>query len=319
MEPVKLRWRAGFEVIVPPPFDFFLTVGKPAGWYWCSPREVFAGGTLWGGVYLPEEHSHAPIGVKLRCEKDIVKVDVYAAGALQRDTRRYLKKEVEYGLGKDLDLEGFYRFARRDPVLRQTIDDLYGMRLGSFDDLFGRVILAILLQMASWKRSQQMIDGLLAHWGTVLRFDRKDVILWPRPEVIARVDEQELRERAKLGYRAKLLSAAARFMVDTPLSMRELEELPVEEAGARVRAIPGIGAYASGIVLRRAAAPIDAWSVILMSELLLGETPAQPRAEIERISKLVKERWGNWSWMAFAYILNDLHNLSNSHPISRLH
>lgn len=315
---MKMSKRAEFEVVIPEPFDFLLTIGKPAGWYWCSPRELFADGILWGGLYMPEELGHAPAGVKLRCEEGIVRVEAYAASKLPAPCVAYLKGEIESGLGKDLDLAGFYKFARRDAVLKRTVKDLYGMRLGSFDDLFGRVCLAILLQMAPWKRSQQMMDGLLTNWGKELVFDRKTVILWPRPEVIASVDEAQLRNLAKLGYRAKLLGAAARFMVDTPLSMRELDELPVEEAVAKVRAIPGIGAYASGIVLRRATAPIDAWSVILMSELLLGKTPAKPRAEIESINKLVKECWGEWSWMAFAYILNDLANLSQVYNISRL-
>ena len=313
-----MQRRAEFDVVIPPPFDFLLTTGKPAGWYWCSPREVFAGGILWGGLYMPAELNHTPVGVKLRCDEDAVRVEAYAASTLSQPALDYLRREIEAGLGKDLDLAGFYKFARKDPVLKQTVEDLYGMRLGSFDDLFGRVTLAITLQMAPLKRSQQMMDGLLANWGTALHFDRKTVILWPTAETIATVDEAELRDLAKLGYRAKLLSAAARYMVDTPLSMRELDELSEERAVARVRAIPGIGAYASGIVLRRGTAPIDAWSVILMSELLLGETPAKPRKEIERINGLVRERWGKWSWMAFAYILNDLNNLSSAYPISRL-
>ena len=314
-----MRRRAELEVVIPQPFDFQLTIGKPAGWYWCSPREIFADGILWGGMYMPAEFSHTPVGVKLRYEDEAVKVRAYAPSALSPQALDYLRREIEAGLGQDLDLEGFYRFARKDPVLKQTVEDLYGMRLGSFDDLFGRVTLAITLQMAPWKRSQQMTDALLANWGTALRFDSKTVILWPTAEAIAAVDESELRDVAKLGYRAKLFSAAARYMVDAPVTMRELDGLSEEEAAARVRAIPGIGAYASGIVLRSGTAPIDAWSVILMSELLLGETPAKPRKEIKRINGLVKERWGPWSWMAFAYILNDLHNLSSSYNISRLH
>jgi len=319
METVPMRRRAEFEVAISPPFDFQLTLAKPAGWYWCSPREVFAGGVLWGGLYMPAELNRTPVGVKLHCADEVVHVEAYAASALKPPALDYLRREIEAGLGHDLDLKGFYRFARTDPVLKQTVKDLHGMRLGSFDDLFGRVTLAITLQMAPWKRSQLMMDALLANWGTELRFDRKTVILWPTAERITVVDESELRDMAKLGYRAKLLSAAARYMVDTPVTMRELDRLSEEEAIARVRAIPGIGAYASGIVLRRGTAPIDAWSVILLSELLLGETPKKPREEIEYINGLVKERWGQWSWMAFAYILNDLHNLSSAYNISRLH
>jgi hypothetical protein len=55
-----------------------------------------------------------------------------------------------------------------------------------------------------------------------------------------------------------------------------------------------------------------------MMELLEGKTPAKPRAEIDRMKALVHARWGRWSWMAFAYILNDLQKLAELYPISRL-
>ena len=65
-------------------------------------------------------------------------------------------------------------------------------------------------------------------------------------------------------------------------------------------------------------APIDAWSVIVMSELLLGRTPAKPREEISKINKLIDRRWGRFSWLAFAYILNDLENLQADYNLTRL-
>jgi hypothetical protein len=85
----------------------------------------------------------------------------------------------------------------------------------------------------------------------------------------------------------------------------------------KVRAIPGIGEYSAGIVLGRYA-PIDAWSVIVMSELLLGRTPSKPREEIARVNSLIEKRWGRWSWLAFAYILNDLDNLQADYKLTRL-
>ena len=41
-----------FTLEIPDPFDFTLTVAKPAGWHWSTLRETFEGGTLWSGMYL---------------------------------------------------------------------------------------------------------------------------------------------------------------------------------------------------------------------------------------------------------------------------
>ena len=83
----------------------------------------------------------------------------------------YLRRAVEHGLGKDVALDSFYKFASREPILAKAVADLYGMRPGRLDDIFGRVILAISLQMAQLRRSRAMMDDILNYYGTRLLFD----------------------------------------------------------------------------------------------------------------------------------------------------
>jgi len=105
-----------------------------------------------------------------------------------------------------MDIGAFYSFAEKDAILTRVVRDLYGMRIGRLDDLFGRVILTITLQMAQLSRSRQMMWGVLEHYGTLLEFGDRQVMMWPTPAKIARLDPAELGTRANLGYRAKLLS-----------------------------------------------------------------------------------------------------------------
>ena len=53
-----------FTLSIPDPFDFSLTVAKPAGWHWSTLRETFEDGTLWSGMYLRD----IPVGLKLSAE-----------------------------------------------------------------------------------------------------------------------------------------------------------------------------------------------------------------------------------------------------------
>jgi len=55
-----------------------------------------------------------------------------------------------------------------------------------------------------------------------------------------------------------------------------------------------------------------------MSELLLGRTPENSRQEIGMVTEAMNERWGEWSWMAFVYILNDLPKLARIYRLSRV-
>ena len=302
------------RVTVPDPFDFALTVAKPAGWHWSTPAETFEDGVLWTGVRF----AGRPFGLKLSSPSgNGVTAVLYADAPISEADKRQVRGLLEFGLGKHLDMKSFYRFARKDPVLAKTVRDRYGMRIGRLDELFGRVILAITLQMAQISRSRKMMADIIDIYGTRIAFEGHEVTLWPEPPTVAKVPEQELRTKANMGYRGRLLSAAARYLQHNPMSIRDLDALPDEEAVRMIRQIPGIGQYSAGIVMTRYV-PIDAWSVIVMSELLLGKTPEVPRAEIETINSLVAERWGKWSWMAFAYILNDLDNLANDYDLTRL-
>ncbi len=303
-----------FDIVIPEPFDFSLTVARPAGWHWSTPGEVFENGTLWSGTYVGDK----PVGLKMSGASKKVAVTVYTRSQLTKDETNILQTDIMLGLGEDEDLNAFYSFARGDDVLSVVVKDLYGMRVGRLDDLFGRVILAITLQMAPLKRSERMMAKLLEEYGARITFDGKEVVLWPRPSDIARLEPAELRKKANLGYRAERLVKSARHLVEHPMSLRVLHSTPEDEAIKNVMEIPGIGRYSAGLIIGRSSVPVDVWSVVIMSELLLGRAPLNPRQEINEVTRAVRERWGQWSWMAFVYILNDLQKLASMYTLSRL-
>jgi DNA-3-methyladenine glycosylase II len=301
-----------FTLEIPAPFDFSRTVAKPAGWHWATPRETFEGGTLWTGLRIEE----IPFGLKMSARGERVRVAVYGKDQLGKARAGLLESEICSGLGADEDLDGFYRFAREDPVLSVAVEHLSGMRVGAFGDVFGDTILAIMLQMAPMSRSSQMMDAVLEHFGETISFDGKEVTLWPRARDLARVDPAELREKAKLGYRSERLVKAAEYLTRHPLSLRELSLLPEEEAVKQLTEIPGIGPYSAGIIL--GTLPVDVWSVVILSELFLKKTPENPRDQIDEVVLRLTERWGKWRWFAFVYVLNDLQNLAKTYHLSRI-
>jgi 3-methyladenine DNA glycosylase/8-oxoguanine DNA glycosylase len=301
-----------FTLSLPDPFNFALTVAKPAGWHWSTPRESFEDGILWSGMYVGD----TPVGLKLSAEGTTVTVAVYGESPLDQHLLEQLKSQVWSALGGDEDLPGFYRFAGDDPILSAVTDHLSGMRVGMARDLFGDVILAILLQMAPMSRSDRMMDALLEHYGRRIRFDGREVTLWPLAEEIARVDPGELRKTAKIGYRAERLVHAAQYLADHPIPQTELSSLTEEEAIRRLTEIPGVGPYSAGIIL--GTFPIDVWSVVIFSELFLGKTPQHPRKAIDEVVSRLTERWGKWRWFAFVYVVHDLKYLKETYHLSRV-
>ena len=310
----RLRHGRAFSLEVPAPFDFALTVAKPAGWHWSTPKESFESGTLWTGVRV----NGISAGLAMAADGRTVRIRAYTEEPLADGDAAELEAIVRDGLGADEDLAGFYAFAQGDPVLERATADHPGMRIGLLDDVFGSVALAILLQMAPMERSGEMMDSLLEIAGERVSFAGHVVTLWPRAETVAGTDPLLLRKEAKLGYRAERLAGAAQYLVAHPVSLRELAKVPEPEAMKVLMAIPGIGPYSAAIIFGQSEPPIDAWSVVIMSELYEHKTPVNSRQEIDRVRKMLSARWGKWSWLAFAYILNDLDNLAREYPLSRV-
>ncbi|MDD1668414.1 MAG: hypothetical protein LUO97_01300 [Methanomicrobiales archaeon] len=301
-----------FTLTIPDPFDFSLTVAKPAGWHWSTLREVFEDGTLWTGMYV----LGIPVGLKLSAKENVVSVIVYGESTLTEAQIKILKSDLWSALGGDEDLAGFYRFVEKDPILSAVVKHLNGMRVGMATDLFGDVILALLLQMAPMARSNRMMDALLEHYGRRLSFDGREVTLWPTAEEIAKVDPKELWDKTKIGYRAERLVKAARFLAEHPISLDELSSLPEEDAVKRLTEIPGVGPYSAGIIL--GTLPLDVWSVVIFSELFLKRTPEDPRREIPGVVAELTGRWGRWRWFAFVYVAQDLPYLADAYHLSRV-
>ena len=170
---MQLKESGQFSLVIRAPFDCSLTVAKPAGWHWSTPDEVFEKGTLWSGVYLKRR----PVGLQMTSDSRQVNVKLYSTFEILQNDLDMLKDCLSTGLGRDEDLSGFYSFAQNDPVLSIAVKDLHGMRAGRLDGVFGRVILAILLQMAPLARSQKMMISILEHYGTKIDFDNRRVIL----------------------------------------------------------------------------------------------------------------------------------------------
>jgi N-glycosylase/DNA lyase len=307
---MRLRRRTKFEIRPPPPFDFGLTVRKPAGWDLFTSNEAYEDGTLWTGVRLEER----PVGLKIRSrgtvENPRVVVEVYAGREISRREASKLREILKAALGAEQDLKEFYDFAAKDEILRHVVEDLYGMHDTQGVSLFNSVILSICLQMARLARSREMMEAIDRKYGDAIEFDGKRVVLQPTAERIARLDPKTFAKECKLGYRARYVVASAKMIAGGFPDVQGIMAMPTDEAKEKLMELPGIGDYAADIINPHAGFPIDAWSVDVFGLLFFGKEPENRRDAIEEVKREGIRRWGRWSWMAFFYVAQDLRNLS---------
>ena len=294
-----------------PPYDFVLSVHKPAGWSFSTPFEVFKNGVLWTVMRMP---AGKLFGLKLRSvgtvEKPEISCKVFSHEKLGTSERREVLKTVAWMLNLGEDIREFYALAERDTLVKVLVKDLYGMRNTKQPDIFQRLILAVTLQMAPITRSNQMMNSLINKCGDRVSFDGKDILYWPSAERIANVEVEELRQKCKLGYRAKPLRGMAEAIRQGFPLPQELEKMTEKEAKTKLMGLKGIGEYSADIVSPHPGFALDVWSAKIFSALMLGKEPKSPRTVIPKLKKMAEDRWGRWRGYVFIYVLHDLNNLS---------
>lgn len=294
-----------------PPYSFRLTIRKPAGWPLFTPFEIYEKRTLWTATHIQGRLVGIRLTSRGTMERPRITATIFLESSQPLEKLDAIRGSLAHSLGADSDLTEFYELALEDSILKHVIKDLYGMHSTGPDTIFPEAALAILLQMAPLKRSDEMMSCFISKYGETAEFDRKGISVWPLPGRIARLDPQELARACKLGYRARHLVNLARKLDDEAFpTMEDLERVEPSAAKRRLLELPGIGDYSADIINPHGGFPIDAWSVDVFGKLLYSEEPKDRRKAIEGIKKEGLRRWGKWSWMAFFYVVQDLENLS---------
>lgn len=212
------------------PFAFDSTFHKPD--HFTSGDNAWEPGIRW----QTWRWSGTPLGLKFSSAGNKVKLDIYASDDWDDGWIDSLLVEIRYRYNLDLDLTDFYRTFCDDPVLGPIIKRWEGMRPGHPSSLYEYLIIGIVLQNATVRRSIQMFQALLENFGELLEFDGKQLWCFWDPGRLAGITEVDLRV-LKVGYRAKsikriddaftsgLIDELALRLLDRDTQMKELLKL----------------------------------------------------------------------------------------------
>ncbi|MHA1583134.1 MAG: DNA-3-methyladenine glycosylase family protein [Candidatus Baldrarchaeia archaeon] len=273
----KLSKVFNYELECLPPYSFDLTVNKRTrfgiNWYWITPYETYHKGVMWSGIRL---HNDKPVGLKVKAtgslQKPKILLEVFSEASFSNREEKEIVEIVDRCLGLKDDIISFYTFAEGFPYLKQSVEDLYGMRVCSFPDLFSAVILAITLQTASYGRTERMIKLIYRNYGYKILFDDVEVIVCPSPVKIANVSEEELKSKCNLGYRTTFIKACAEAIASQKApTIKKLADMKAEEAKRALMSLKGIGEYSAEIITPHPSFPADVWSVKFFANYLISK------------------------------------------------
>jgi len=327
---LKLKLKTSFHIVPTKPFHFDSTFFKPA--HFPSGDTKFESGKRWQTMIFEGKK----LGVIFRGMKGIkdykgllgepkIYINVYSEKRLDKEFLESLRKEVIWRYNLDLDLSDFYRMARKDELLKPIVTKFCGLRPMHAGSLYEYLIIAIVLQNATVKRSVYMMQTLFERYGTLLEFAGQKLYCFWEPKVLAQASEQKLRD-LKMGYRAKSLIKVSQSFVEEKnyltknsrsckfckidfdeISLRKKSQ---KEQESFLLSLYGIGSASVGYIMFDVFHQwdflkyISPWEQKIYSKIFFNRSPNKPVS----MKKMLKyfEKWGKWRNLAVHYVWENI-------------
>jgi len=307
MKTLTLKKTKKFFIIPTSPFNFDGTFHKPSHF----PNKLKL------DDWKPKEYCQT-----LRIDRDLFAIAIKDKGTLLKpklevtvysitnlDARYFkkIKQEIIYRFGLNFDLREFNRLIKSDKRFYPIFKKWVGMRNSSQYTLYELLIIAIVLQNATIRRSQQMIDSLLAKFGIKAEFDNKELWAIWLPKELENVSEEELRA-LKVGYRAKFIKKLSKDFADGKVDEFKLRDFNKENAKEELMKLYGVGPETARILLFEAYHHYDVfehiapWQQKIYSRLFYGKK----LVPTNKIYNDIKGQYGKYSMLAVHYIWEDI-------------
>jgi 3-methyladenine DNA glycosylase/8-oxoguanine DNA glycosylase len=254
-----------------------------------------------------------PLGLKFEnrgtTDQPRISLSIWSDEQLSQDFVAGLVDEINYRCNFQLDLTEFNQKFKDDPQLGPIIDKWWGMKPLNHSSLYEYLIIAIVLQNATVRRSVNMMQVLFEHYGTLLAYDDKKLYCFWEPGMIDGVTEEELRQ-LKVGYRAKSIKRVTAAFARGEVNEFELRGKSKEEQRAALLELYGIGPASVWYILFDVFHHLDElnhispWEQKIYSKLFFDQEPDDPVP----VDKLLQtfERFGEYKMLAVHYIWEDL-------------
>lgn len=288
---------------VPEEFDF----AKCLGFLDRSPKEpchLIRKNSLYKVLKLEDD----PILLQIRqVNKNFLLIE-FRTKLPKKSIRAKVAKYVWNLFDLETNLKPFYQMAKKDPVLKDTADKFYGLRIVLISDLFEALCWAIMGQHINLNFAYMLKKRFVESFGERFCIDDRIYYLFPTPQTIAEQTVNSLRQLQFTEKKSKYIIELAKKMKDGTLSKKSLLlKDSFKLAKKELMRLHGVGKWTAEYVCLRclkdpAAFPVDDVGLqnAIKQQLGLKEKPSV--AEIYNFSK----PWKNWQAYATFYLWNSL-------------
>ncbi len=305
MRSKRFRKRATLRIPPTAPFHFDGTFHKPS--HLPGPLGAWEPGRRWQTLRVGRRLYAVKIEDGGMIAEPELRVSIYSDRRVTAPERESIRRELVWRFDLDADLSEFAQRARRDRRFRAVFRRWRGARDSNFNTLYELLVIALLLQNATVRRTVQMMKALLDAFGTRVSFDSKSIYAMWRPEDLSTVSEDELRA-LKIGYRARFLKRLSDDFARGTVNELELRTFDGVTARKALLKLFGVGPETANILLYPAChryAPLNhiaPWQQKIYSRLFYDKALVPTR----KILKDFNEKYGIYASLAVGYAWEDL-------------
>ncbi|MCL4502759.1 MAG: DNA-3-methyladenine glycosylase 2 family protein [Deltaproteobacteria bacterium] len=192
------------------------------------------------------------VAVRQSGSAEAPELQIEARGAVGKEAAEILSATLKRILGLEIDLQDFYHFASRDQQLQSLVQDFRGIKPTRFPSLFEALTNAIACQQISLTVGIHVLNRLTQAYGLPFPGDAEPPVhAFPRPQDLAGLEPQGLRDRGFSYSKARTLIGLSQGLLDGSISLDNLASLDDEEAVKILSRIKGIGRWSAEYALLR--------------------------------------------------------------------
>lgn len=255
-------------------------------------KRTLGGQALWGGTtwlrrdvdggWVAMRLRSGPATVRLWQEPDAVVAEAWGPGAAE------LLERVPDLCGLHDDPDGWTPV---HPLLRRLKRERPGWRLGRTNQIYPRLIAAILGQLVTGKNGKQSLQRIAWTWGEQAPGPRDDLWLLPVPKVLA---AQPYYAYHRLGIE-RMRADRVRHAAHRASALERAARMSGVDASAHLQKLPGIGPWTAGVVVGLALGDPDAVPVgdYNLPSMVSWNLAGEARADDDRMLELLAPEAGN--------------------------
>ncbi len=239
--------------------------------------------------------------------KPKINLRIYSKVKLEEEFIRELTNEIEWRFNFGQDISKFsFRF-KNDRFLGPVLKKWRGMKPIAANSLYETLMIYLVLQNATVRRSVQMLENLFNRFGEKVEFDNKVLSAFWEPEILAQASEEELKN-LKVGYRAKFFIRISQKFANKLINEFELRKMEKWKIKKELLTLYGIGPASLEYLLFEdfyfldALEKIPPWEQKIISRLLFNKKLVPEK----KILKFFKEKYKGYEKLAFHYIWEDV-------------